>query len=109
MLKLSIPRSDRGAKAWAERSFFLDICEDGKSAEEDMRQAVIQDQICVHLNARVHESKVVGAESAFRVDHRTVDGVGHIFWPYTSSDFWHVDPRAHRHFQYQNAPRRAFE
>ena len=76
-LELSIPRSDGEAKEWAERSLFLDTCEDGKNAEEEMRQTVIKDPVCLRLNAKVsQQSKVAGAEFAFRVDHMTADGVG---------------------------------
>lgn len=77
LLELSIPRSDGEAREWVERSLFLDICKDGKSVEEEMRQAVVKDPVCVRLNARVdQESKVAEAEFAFRVDHMTADGVG---------------------------------
>ncbi len=77
LLELSIPASDEEARKWAERSLFLCASRNGKSAGEEMRQAVIKDPVCVRLNARVdQESKVTGAEFAFRVDHMTADGVG---------------------------------
>ena len=77
LLELSIPASDEEARRWAERSLFLNASRSGKSAEEEMRQAVTKEPVCVRLNARVdQESKVTGAEFAFRVDHMTADGVG---------------------------------
>ena len=39
-----------------------------------MRQAVIQDPVCVRLNARVYQ--VARAELAFRLNYMTADGVG---------------------------------
>ena len=42
-----------------------------------MRQAVIQDSVCVRLNARVYqESQVARAELAFRLNYMTADSVG---------------------------------
>ncbi len=77
LLELNVPGSDGEAREWMRRSFFLGTCEEGKSAEEELRQAVTRDPICVRLNARVdQEGKVYGAEFAFRVDHLTADGVG---------------------------------
>ena len=69
LVELSISGSDEEARDWAERSLFPDTCEDGKSVEEEMRQAVIKDPVCVRLNARVDQkNNAVGAEFAFRVD-----------------------------------------
>ena len=77
LLELSIPESDGEATEWAKRSLFLDTCEDGKSVEEELRQAVIEEPVGLRLNARVdQEGKVAGAEFAFRSDHMTTDGVG---------------------------------
>lgn len=77
LLELKIPVSERETREWMRRSLFLGTCVEGKSAEEEMRQAVIRDPVCVRLNARVdQDSKVFGAEFAFRVDHLTADGVG---------------------------------
>ena len=77
LLELKIPVSERETRDWMRRSLFLGTCVEGKSAEEEMRQAVIRDPVCVRLNARVdQDSKVFGAEFAFRVDHLTADGVG---------------------------------
>ena len=61
----------------AEKSLFLDTSEDGKSAAEEMMQAVIQDPVLLRLNFRVYEeSEVATAVFAFRVYHMTADGVG---------------------------------
>ncbi|CAF9932534.1 MAG: trichothecene 15-O-acetyltransferase [Alectoria fallacina] len=77
LLELKIPMSERETREWMRRSLFLGTCVEGKTAEEEMRQAVIRDPVCVRLNARVdQDSKVFGAEFAFRVDHLTADGVG---------------------------------
>ena len=77
LLELSIPESDREATEWAKRSLFLDTCEDGKSVEDEMMQAGIEEPVGLRLNARVdQEGKVVAAEFAFRADHLTTDGVG---------------------------------
>ena len=77
LFELKIPGSNGEAREWMGRSLYLGICEEGKSAEEEMRQAVIVDPVCMRLNARVdQESKVAGGEFAFRMDHATVDGVG---------------------------------
>lgn len=77
LLELEIPGPDGEAEEWMRRSLYFGICEEGKSAEEDKRQAVIRDPVCVRLNARVNqESKVAGAEFVFRIDHATADGVG---------------------------------
>ena len=76
-LKLKLLESDGEAREWMRRSLFLGTCEDGRSAEEELRKALIRDPVCVRLNARVNqENKVSGAEFAFRVDHMTADGVG---------------------------------
>ena len=77
LLELSVPRSGGEVREWVERSFFLETYADGKNVEEEMRQAVIEDPVCVRLNARVdQENKVAGADFVFRVDHMTADGVG---------------------------------
>lgn len=77
LLELKIPGSDGEAREWMRRSLFFGTCEEGNSAEEEMRQAVITHPVCVRLTARVdQEGKVAGAEFAFRVDHMTADGVG---------------------------------
>lgn len=77
LLELRYPGSDGEVRKWAERSFFLDTYEDGKSVEEEMKQAVTKNPVCVRLNASVNQKrKVTGAEFAFRVDHMTADGVG---------------------------------
>ena len=77
LLELSIPRSDEEAREWVERSLFLDLCKEDQSAEDEIRQAVVKDPVCVRLNARVdQESMVAEVDFAFRVDHMTADGVG---------------------------------
>lgn len=77
LLELKIPGSVEEARDWMSTSLYIGICEEGKSAEEEMRQAVIGDPVCVRLNAkRDKESRVAGGEFAFRVDHMTADGVG---------------------------------
>lgn len=77
LLELSIPESDREATEWAKRSLFLDTCEDAKSVEEELRQAVIEEPVGLRFNARVdQEGNVAGAEFAFRSDHMTTDVVG---------------------------------
>lgn len=46
VLELKIPGSDGEAREWMRRSLHFGICEEeGKSAEEEMRQAVIRDQV----------------------------------------------------------------
>ena len=78
LLEVEIPGSDGEAREWVRRSLFVGTCGHGEGAvEEDLRQDVVREPVCVRLNARLDlQGKVSGAEFAVRVDHLNADGVG---------------------------------
>ena len=77
LLEVKIPGSNEEAREWLRRSLFVGNCGQGMGVEGELRQDVIRDPVCVRLNPRVDlQSKVSGAEFAFRVDHLNADGVG---------------------------------
>lgn len=77
LVQLKIPGSVEEVIEWMRRSLFFGVYEKCRSAEEEMRKAAIEEPVSVRLNVISDpESKVSGAEFAFRLDHLTADGVG---------------------------------